>query len=105
MCAGRCVFVCLRVCVCATAQPVLYMYVWCDVRARVRVRICRGGEVTVVCNAQHFAVLLLACYPSIMNKVLRNYRLRSFFWSVLQVDYHCLPVQVHIRALHFSSIH
>ena len=41
-----------------------------------------GGEVTVVCSAQHFAVLLLACYPSIMNEVLRNDRSRSFFWSV-----------------------
>ena len=52
------------------------------------------GEVTVVCSAKHFAVLLLACYPSI-----------GFFWSVLQVDYHCLPVEVDIRALHFFSIH
>ena len=26
MCAGRCVFACLRVCVCATAQPVLNMH-------------------------------------------------------------------------------
>ena len=30
---------------------------------------------------------------------------RAFFWSVLQVDSHCLPVQVDIRSLHFSSIH
>ena len=74
--------------------------------ARVRVKMCRGGgEVTVVCSAQHFAVLLLACYPSIMNEVLPNDRSRSFFWSVLQADSHCLPVHVDIRALHFSSIH
>ena len=62
--------------------------------------MCRGGgEVTVACSAQHFAVLLLACYPWIVNEVLRNGRSRSFFWSVLQVDCHCLPVQVDIRAL------
>ena len=68
--------------------------------------MCRGkGEVTVVRSAQHSAVLLLACYPSITNEVLRNDRSCSFFWSVLQVDSHCLPVQVDIRALHFFSIH
>ena len=77
-------------------------------RARVRVRMCRGGGgggVSAVCSAQHFAVLLLACYPSIINEVLRNDRSRSFFWSVLQVDSDCLPVHVDIRALYFSSIH
>ena len=43
-------------------------------------------------------MLLLACYPSTMNEVQRNDRSRSFFWSVLQVDSHCLPVQVaHIQ--------
>ena len=47
---------------------------------------------TIACSAQHFAVLLLACYPSIMNEVLRNDRSRSFSWSVLQVDSNCLPV-------------
>ena len=56
-----------------------------------------------VCSAQHFAALLLV-YPSTMNEVQRNDRSRSFFWSVLQVDSHCLPVQ-DIRALYFSSIH
>ena len=60
---------------------------------------------TVVCSAQHFVVLLLACYPSIMDEVLRNDKSRSFFWSALQVDSHRLPLQVDIRALHFSSIH
>ena len=107
MCAGRCVFACLRVCVCATAEPVLYMHGPCDVRACACKDVSGGGGggVTVVCSAQNFAVLLLACYPSIMNEVLRNDRSRSFFWSVLQVDSHCLPVQVDIRALHFSCIH
>ena len=52
----------------------------------------------VVCSAQHFAMLLLACYPSTMNEVQRNDRSRNFFWSVLQVDSHCLPVQAaHIQ--------
>ena len=37
------------------------------------------GEVTVVCSAKHFAVLLLVCYPSIGNKVLHKDRSRSFF--------------------------
>ena len=75
MCAGRSVFACLRVCVRATAQPVLYMYGLYGVHARVRVKMCRGGgEVTVVCSAQHFPVLLLACYSSIMNEVLPNDR-------------------------------
>ena len=61
---------------------------------------------TVVCSIQHFVVLLLVGYPSIMNGVSTyNDRSRSFFWSVLQVDSHCLPVQVDIRALHFSSIY
>ena len=36
---------------------------------------------TAVGSAQHFAGLLLTCYPSIMNAVLRNDRSRSFSWS------------------------
>ena len=83
------------------------IYVWLIrcARACACKDVSEGGEVTVVCSAQHFAVLLLACYPSIMNEVLPKDRSRSFFWSVLQVDSHCLLVHVDIRALHFSSIH
>ena len=95
---------CLRACVsvCALLLNLCYICMVDAMCARVGVRMCRGGG---VCSAQHFAVLLLACYPSTMNEVQRNDRSRSFFLSVLQVDSHCLPVQVDIRALHFSSIH
>ena len=83
------------------------IYVWLMrcARACACKDVSAGGGVTVVCSAQRFAVLLRACYPSIMEEVLRNDRSRSFFWSILQVDSHCLSVQVDIRALHFSSIH
>ena len=43
-----------------------------------------GEEVTVVCIAQHFAVLLLACYPSIMNEVLRIMTARAAFFGLFR---------------------
>ena len=94
-------------CLCVRYCSTCAIYVWLMrcVRARACKDVLGGGGVTAVCSAQHFAVLLLGGYPSIMNEVLRNDRSRSYFWSVLQVDSHCLPVQVDSRALHFSSIH
>ena len=59
--------------------------------ARERVKMCRGGGG--------------GGDPSIVNEVLPNDRSRSFFCYVLQKNFHCLPVHVDIRALHFSSIH
>ena len=104
-------YVCRQVCVCVLACLCVRYCSTCAIHVWLMrcARACACKDVTGggggVCSAQHFAALLLACYPSTMNEVQRNDRSRSFFWSVLQVDSHCLPVQVDIRALHFSSIH
>ena len=102
VCRQVCIWVLACLCVRYCSTCAIYVWLMRCARACACNDVSGGGG---VCSAQHFAVLLLACYPSTMNEVQRNDRSRSFFWSVLQVDPRCLPVQVDIRALHFSSIH